>query len=412
MNDSSLFACGQRHLPETLEFLRQMVAINSFTANAAGVNRLGDLIAAAFTPLGFSAEAVAASNPAYGRHLVLRSGRIPDAPTVALISHLDTVFSEEEEQRHNFAWRVEGSRIYGPGTNDIKGGTALIYLLLKVLRETAPEVFAKTNWSVLFNACEEVTSADFGALCRAHLPANTLACLIFEGDGGGSNNYSLVSARKGRATFGITVSGRAAHAGSEHRRGANAIVQMAEVLADLHRLTDYTAGLTINIGSVSGGTVANRVPHHATAELEMRAFDPQVYARAKRHILGWDREGEIGSAGDAFRCRVAAELTHETGPWPRNPATDGLFAIWEKAGRDLGLVVGTEERGGLSDGNALWKSFPTLDGLGPRGEHSHCSEHDPAEGKEQEWVDVDSFVPKMVLNTISLLRLPGLATER
>ena len=64
-----------------------------------------------------------------------------------------------------------------------------------------------------------------------------------------------------------------------------------------------------------------------------------------------------------------------------------------------------------ADGNALWNSFPTLDGLGPRGEHSHCSEHDPAEGKEQEWVDVDSFVPKMVLNTVALLRLPGLAAE-
>jgi glutamate carboxypeptidase len=408
-----LFASGQRHLPETLEFLRQMVAINSFTANAAGVNRLGDLIAATFAPLGFSADFVAPSNPAYGRHLVLRSADISGAPTVALISHLDTVFSEEEERRHDFAWRVEGARIYGPGTNDIKGGTALIYLLLKVLRETAPEIFATTNWTVLFNSCEEITSADFGAVCRARLPADTLACLLFEGDGGGPHNFSLVSARKGRATFRVTVSGRAAHAGSEHRRGANAIVQIAEVLADLHRLTDYAAGLTINIGTVSGGTVTNRVPHHAIAELEMRAFDPKVYAEAKRRILAWDRTGEIASADDdAFRCRVAVELTHETDPWPRNAATDRLFDIWEKAGHDLGLMVVTEERGGLSDGNALWNFFPTLDGLGPRGEHSHCSEHDPAEGKEQEWVDVDSFVPKMMLNITALLRLPGLVVER
>lgn len=383
-----------------------MVAINSFTVNAAGVNRLGSMIASTFAQLGFAAETVAPSNPIYGNHLVLRSPPHSGAPTVALISHLDTVFSEEEERLHDFAWRVEGSRIYGPGTNDIKGGTALIYLLLKVLREIAPAMFAETNWIILFNACEEVSSADFGTVCHARLPADTRACLIFEGDGGGPHNFQLVSARKGRATFRITVSGRAAHAGSEHRRGANAIVQMAEVLTDLHRLTNYAAGLTVNVGSVSGGTVTNRVPHHAVAEVEMRAFDPQAYAEAKRRILAWDRVGEISSADDtAFRCRVAIEMTHETAPWPRNPATDRLFEIWESTGRNLGFVIGTEERGGLSDGNVLWNRFPTLDGLGPRGEHCHCSEHDPAAGKEQEWVDVDSFVPKLALNAIALLRL-------
>ena len=53
----------------------------------------------------------------------------------------------------------------------------------------------------------------------------------------------------------------------------------------------------------------------------------------------------------------------------------------------------------------MWNSFPTLDGLGPRGENSHCSEMNPAEGKEQEWIDVPSIVPKTVLNATAVLRL-------
>lgn len=406
VNTEQLRRYCERQLPETLELLRRMVAINSFTENAQGVNQLGALTAEVFASLGFDALYAPASRPNFGRHLILKRPLIPGAPTVALISHLDTVFTAEEEQRNDFVWRREGSRIYGPGTNDIKGGTALLHLMLGALRENSPDAFARTNWVVLLNASEETISADFGLLCRAHLPSDTLACLIFEADGGTGTNFSLVRARKGRATFRVNVSGHGAHAGAQHHRGANAIVQLAQVVTALHRLTDYEAGVTVNIGAIQGGTVTNRVPHFASAELEMRAFDPDVYERTKRLILDWNRDGDLCTADEhQYPCRVAVTLTEETAPWPRNKKTDRLISLWQGAGRDLGFKISDEERGGLSDGNVLWSFFPTLDGAGPRGENSHCSEQNSAEGKKQEWVDADSFVPKAVLNALALLRL-------
>ena len=45
-------------MPAALEMLRQMVGINSFTANRQGVDRLGRLTAECFAPLGFTAEFV------------------------------------------------------------------------------------------------------------------------------------------------------------------------------------------------------------------------------------------------------------------------------------------------------------------------------------------------------------------
>lgn len=397
--------CEQR-LDPTLDLLRQMVAINSFTENADGVNRLGELTAEAFAPLGFSASPHSATHPLYGRHLVLRRSAGAGAPTIALISHLDTVFTEEEEERNGFRWRRESSRIYGPGTNDIKGGTALIHLVLSALAAEAPETFEAVNWVVLFNACEEVISEDFGALCRAQLPADTLGCLIFEADGGTADRCSLVAARKGRATFIVEVEGRASHAGSSHPQGANAVVELAGVVTRLSALTDYASHLTVNVGSVRGGTVANRVPHFASAELEMRAFDPAVYAQVKARILGCSGEGVVCSAEEPrLCCQVRVQCDHETRPWPRNPATDRLLAIWREAGRELGREVAHEERGGLSDGNVLWNAFPTLDGLGPCGENSHCSEQSADGRKQQEWVDADSFVPKAVLNAMAILKL-------
>ena len=61
-NIASLRIFLDENLPATLEMLRRMVEINSFTANKEGVNRLGRLTAEFFRPLGFSAEFVAPSS--------------------------------------------------------------------------------------------------------------------------------------------------------------------------------------------------------------------------------------------------------------------------------------------------------------------------------------------------------------
>ncbi len=381
--------------------LRAMVAVNSFTENAEGVNRLGELTAECFASLGFAPIYEQGPRANYGRHLVLRQPWVKDAPTVALISHLDTVYPVEEEVRNRFAWRREGDRIYGPGTNDIKGGTALIHMTLAALASARPAEFAGTNWVVLLNACEETISEDFGNLCRSQLPADALACLIFEADGGEDDDFSLVSSRKGRATFFIDVEGRGAHAGSQHRTGANAVVELARLVLEVERFTDYEAKLTVNVGSIRGGTVMNRVPHEAHAEMEMRAFDPAIYAAARERIFALAGPGKIPG------CTIRVTLDHETVPWPQNAGTDRLIEVWQRTGETLGMKVASLERGGLSDGNVLWNHFPTLDGLGPRGENSHCSEQSADGGKVPEWVDVSSFVPKAILNATALLKLLG-----
>ena len=67
----------RNNLSAYLDMLRQMVAINSFTANPEGVNHLGTFTAELFAGLGFQAEYVQSVNPRFGRHLVLtRQGEL------------------------------------------------------------------------------------------------------------------------------------------------------------------------------------------------------------------------------------------------------------------------------------------------------------------------------------------------
>lgn len=388
-----------------LDLLQQMVAINSFTANADGVNALGRLTAELFAPLGFTAETVPSAHENYGRHLILtRPGKT--AKTIGMVSHLDTVFPPDEEIRNDFRWRPEGDRLYGPGTVDIKGGTVIMYMMLDALRAHAPDKLDAVNWVLLLDANEEDGGADFGELCADRLAGpETLACLIFEGGSKVDNDFQIVVARKGMATFHIEVEGRAAHAGSWHPHGANAIVQLAQTIQTVTAVTDYDRGVTVNVGAVQGGTVTNRVPHFAAADLEMRAFDRGVFAEAVAAITGVAGEGQIRSADDGYPTRLTVTQTRATPPWPRNDATDRLFALWQEAGAALGYTILPEERGGLSDGNFFWDRIPSIDGLGPSGGNAHCSERSADGSKDQEFALRSSFVPKALLNVTAVLRL-------
>ncbi|HAM72109.1 MAG TPA: hypothetical protein DCM86_10745 [Verrucomicrobiales bacterium] len=393
-------------LPAALAILERMVSINSFTENRDGVRELAELTRRTFSDLGFTSESVPSVNPRFGDHLICTrpgsSGR-----SIAMISHLDTVFPPEEEVQNHFRWQPDGDRIYGPGTQDIKGGTAMMWLVLGALRATRPELFDSITWKLFWNSSEETLSQDFGEVCRSRFDPGTLAALVFEAEGRLGEDRLVVAARKGRATWRITARGRGAHAGGKHRQGANAIVQLATTLQKVAALTDHPNELTFNVGRVEGGTVANRVPHEARAEGEFRAFSPEVYARGMAALKGLAGPGEVRSLADRFPCSVEVEILSESRPWPRNPGTDRLVELWESAGEQAGVRVGSHERGGLSDGNMLWDAVPTIDGLGPWGDNDHCSERSADGQKVPEYVDVTSFVPKAMVNTLAILRLLG-----
>ena len=394
----------EAQLPAALEILRQMVGINSFTLNREGIKRLGQLTAGSFASMGFTAEFVPSVNPQFGEHLVLtRSGS--GSKSIAMVSHLDTVFPPEEEARNQFHWQVEGDRIFGPGTNDIKGGTVVMWLVLRALQVHAPAEFEAATWKLFLNSSEEMYSPDFGELCRARFERNTLAALVFESEGRLGNEHLMVVARKGRATWRITANGRGAHAGSSHGQGANAIVQLGRAVDRIASLTDSTRDLTVNVATISGGTVLNRVPHEAVAEGEFRAFSPEVYEQAKSALLAFAGPGDVRSKSDRFPCDIRVEILTESRPWPRNPATDRLFECWRTAGELAGYPTNLQERGGLSDGNLIWDAVPTLDGLGPWGDNSHCSERSADSSKLPEFVERSSFVPKAAANTLAILKL-------
>lgn len=384
-------------LPEALDWLQRMVAINSFTSNAPGVDELGELTATCFAPLGFTTQFVDSAEPSYGRHLFLRRRPrlAPASPPVVLVTHLDTVFPPEEETRNDFRWLEEGDRIYGPGTVDNKGGTVLIWMMLRMLRHSMPDLFDQTHWVIAANSAEEVIGADFANRTREICEGQARAVLVFEGGPRQESDYHVVTSRKGRMEYRITCTGRGAHAGSSHAEGINAVVELSRLLPKVAALSNPAHELTVNVANVHGGTVLNRVPHQAVAELEMRAFEPAVLAEAANALEAFAGMTEGGA-------HMSVECMGRTHAWPGGGETARLVHFWQEAAARLGLRAVPMRRGGLSDANYLCDLGPTLDAMGPAGGNAHCSERTPDGSKMPEFVERSSFIPKAVMNVLAL----------
>jgi glutamate carboxypeptidase len=375
-----------------LDLLRQMVEINSFTSNRDGVNRLGRLTAEMFaSTLGFVGEFVPSKNADFGDHLYLRCPH-EAGQHLAFVSHLDTVFPAEEEQREDFRWRRDPVRIIGPGVCDIKGGTMLAWLILDTLKNCLPEVFAKCDWMVALDASEERSGIDFAQGVRQRLPRETTrAILVMECGADVPGKYLHAIARKGMANFTIHMTGRAGHAGTGFWKSTNAIVKLAGLLSSVADLADQARDLTVNIGTIHGGTVTNRVPHECVLEAEMRAHDPELLGATLQRI-----EQLVAQAPGA-----TLQVTSTTSPWPAAQPSRGLLKIWQEMGQTLGKTIEPEIRAGLSDANHLWDHAPTLDGLGPVGGGAHCSQKE----KGQEYALIQSFIERGLTTCLAINQL-------
>lgn len=397
---SSLKQVLEKWSCEFFEKLKQVVDINSYTYNGDGVDAVGEIYTDWFTELGFETEAVPSTLPDCGRHLFFeKKGKSPFH--LMLLSHLDTVFPEKEEEENHFFWKEDGDKIYGPGVLDIKGGSVLIYFYLKALKTHYPDIFDFFNWTILHNATEEPGGNDFAELARLKVRQNSLACLVYEG-GENSKNPSdsiICVSRRGTARFKIECYGRSAHSGSGHKKGVNAVRELCRVVEKIEQLTQYEKDITFSVGVIEGGTAVNTVPPYAYCLVDVRANNPHDFAWAKAQLLKFQGEGELTSVIDGFKSHLTVERQGEFPPWPTTKMNEELSQTIKTVSNTLGRNLYTQTvRGGTSDGNFLYDLLPTIDLLGPNGANHHCSIQCADKGQEQEYILKSSVVPQLELN--------------
>jgi glutamate carboxypeptidase len=346
---------------EQIAFLAQLVDQDSGTDDRADVNKVGDMLVEKLDRLGFAVTRV--EQERFGDHLLAeKTGRGPKR--FLFVGHLDTVFPAGTARRRPF--RVdERGRAWGPGVYDMKGGLAALLYALRAHREANSRAWQETSIAVVFNSDEERLSLSSKDLIQAQARrAHSVGILEPARPGG-----EYVMARKGAGTFHLEITGKAAHAGNQPELGASAIVDLARKIVELHALTNFETGTTVNVGVIRGGERPNVVADHAQAEIDLRAWTPEEAERAIEQMR--EIAARVGVPGTT--ARFGGDLHFP--PWPLgHPGTARLLEIMGAAGKEIGVAVKAIRTGGGSDGNHTSHVAPTIDGLGPKGNRAHSDE--------------------------------------
>lgn len=359
-----------QQLPAMEAALAALVDLNSYTGHAEGGRRVGRLLTDVFLMPGLEAEVV--DSATYAPHLVFRSAGREGAAPVALLGHLDTVFPPGTFE----GYRVDGGRRRGPGVYDMKGGLVVVAWALKALAQSVG-LAALPPLRVVIVSDEEVGSPEGAALIRRVIPGAG-ACLVFEP---GRGNDAIVTERSGTGSVKAFARGKAAHAGNAYWDGANAIWALSRFIDRAQQLSVRGTGVTVNVGTVAGGTARNTVPAAAEALLDVRAPTATTYEAVLTGLD--DAAADLGVPG----AHVEVERLSMRAPMERTAASAALCEAYVACARRHGLGGGEAPRqGGGSDGNtAAELGIPTIDALGPRGGGYHT--HD-------EYIDVDTLVPR------------------
>jgi len=208
------------------------------------VRRLGDL--------GFAVQ-----QDSYGNLIATEEGNNP----LLLSAHMDTV-----EPGRGIKPSVDGDNIVSDGTTILGGDCkAGITAILEGLESIKEDGIDRIPVELVFSREEEVGLVGARNLDMSMLKATR--GVVFDGNGPPSK---ITKASPTYISFKIDITGRAAHGGVEPEKGLSAVKIASELITQLPqgRMDDET---TLNVGVISGGSVRNAVPEHASFEGEFRS---------------------------------------------------------------------------------------------------------------------------------------------
>jgi glutamate carboxypeptidase len=337
-----------------LDGLRVWVECESPTYDPASVNRMMDIASRDLVIAGARIER-AAGRMGFGDCVRATFPHpTPNTPGILVMGHLDTVHPIGTSNKLPF--RRDGSRAWGPGILDMKGGN---YLALEAIRQLARAgIPTRLPITMLLTSDEEVGSPSTRDLIEAEATRHRYV-LVPEparADGG------VVTGRYAIARFNLEATGRPSHAGARLADGRSAIREMARKLIEIEDMT--TEDCTFSVGVIHGGQWVNCVSTTCTGE---------ALSMAKRQEdldFGVARMLVLSASSNDVQFKVTRGVTRPV--WEPDGKVMALYETARGIARELGYDISSQSSGGGSDGNFTGAmGIATLDGLGVQGAGAH-----------------------------------------
>ena len=366
----------QEELPKFLEELKELTEIESPTSHIEGVNSVAKWFIAKADSLGLKHKIIKLNSNKVADCLLISNNPEAQNFDMLFLAHMDTVFPVGWGEEVPFSQK--DGKINALGVIDDKAGALLPLYVIKELD------LSRLNVALFLNSHEE-TGSNFTKDQIREYAKRSKYCLVMEP---AREDGSMVATRKGILAYTVEFHGVAAHAGNHPERGRSAVVEAANFIVELSKLTDFKAGHTFNAIMTHGGMAQNVVPEFASVNFEMRYKFESSVEFCKKKL------DEILSESFIEGVTHKKILTNEEAPMIDEANLPKIKAVFDEVAKESGAKVTWVDAGGLSDGNiASSAGCPTIDGLGPTGGNMHS---------KSEYLVVNSVVPKcnLILDVI------------
>jgi acetylornithine deacetylase len=292
---------------DPIPVLKDLVSVNSVNPSlvpgAPGEGAAGDVAAEAMKKAGLD---VVFQDAAPGRRNVIGVlDGVEPGPAVMFCGHIDTV--GVEGMTDPFVPSVEGGRLYGRGSQDMKGGVAAMIAAAGAMAPT----WRKGRLIVAAVVDEEYMSIGAEALVREW---RADAAIVTE-----PTDLQMAIGHKGFAWVEVVTRGRAAH-GSRPAEGRDAIARMGRVLVLLEARdrelrartpSPYQGTGSMHASIISGGRELSSYPDLCTLQMERRTVSgedeaavaaemEEVLARLRREDPEFDAAARLTGYRSAY----------------------------------------------------------------------------------------------------------------
>jgi succinyl-diaminopimelate desuccinylase len=239
-------------------------------------------------------------------------GGAMEKPPICFTGHIDVVPLGMAKWAHDpFAGELDGDRVFGRGTTDMKSGIAGFMIaairLAPFLKNTAGVV-------IVLTASEEVGCEGAKSLAQQKLLDRAGAIVVAEP----TDNYPYIG-HKGLCWIEIETKGKTAH-GSMPEQGENAILKMNRVIGQLETFDwKHQCGVdchpvmgkpTMNIATLRSGLNTNSVPDSARLTVDLRTVPGIDHVHLCRSV-----QSLIGKLGTVRKIVETPPLYSEPDEW-------------------------------------------------------------------------------------------------
>lgn len=346
--------------PTYISFLEEVCNIESPTDCKAGVDATSEVFLRVARMRGWETEVL--EEPVSGNVACITLHPEAEGAPICLSGHLDTVHPVGLFPTP--AVRIEGEKIYGPGTADCKGGAvAALFAMdaldragfcarpIRLLLQTDEEKGSRPSERRTINyICEKAKDAAAFLNLEPHVPGS--ACI----------------ARKGIHTYTFTVKGIAAHASLCATHGANAILEAAHKILELEKLKD-DEGLTCVCTVIGAGNATNTIPDTCVFKADVRFATREQMEYMKEYATRVAETVYVPGCQTTVvypkRGRIMMEKT------PRNLALlEKLNQVFAENG--LPVLAPYTRNGGSDAADVTEAGIPCVDSMGIEGENLHA----------------------------------------